>query len=848
MTSDVPSSTRSDSRRLAGSLGSDAGAALVTTMMIIVLMAGLTAGMTAIVMSDTKVRAMDNTRTQAFYTAHAGLEKLTADLGDLFSSNFAPTTAQVNALTATPPPLNATWEEPDGTSGYRIVFPNAGGSPTASTMTVISGPFQGLVGLATPYQMVATARLADRSEASLTRTLQTVAIPVFQFGIFSENDLSFFAGPNFNFGGRVHTNSNLFLAEGNGNTLTLSDRVTTVGEIVRTNLSNGWDTNTNYTGTVSVLTAPGASRNLARNEGSLTGTIGSGRNEPTWTNLSTGTYNHNIASGNTGAKRLDLPVTNFGAQPIDLIRRPPVNENVTNPNVLAERFFSMASLRILLSDTAAEITNLPTVTANAPVALGAALPGGWAVSNNANTPLPPFALNDNGQNAYLAANAPLLNGFIKIERQSAAGVWTDVTLEILRLGFDSPAYQNSNTGGAMCADLTPNAIIRLQRVLYNSGGGACYSLSGTTTNASAPLRHVQNVLFDPREGALRDTALASISMGGLMYYIELDARNLARWFRSQIPAANCAIACTGNQAWNLNGYTVYFSDRRGNKNAAGVETAEYGFEDIVNPASGTGTPNNILDNGEDFNGNGVVDVYGETPRLNGMNAGPYTAAARPWTLLPAATQLETARRNFPIFFRRALKITNGSDLNGAAAGLTGLTIASENPVYLQGNWNAPGNFNGAHVATSILADSVTLLSNNWNDLNSLTNPYSRNSATQRNATTTWYRLAIIAGKGISFAQPAGTGQDYGTDGGAHNFLRYIEDWTDQTLNFRGSIVSLYRSRQATGTYKCCAIVYNPPTRGYNFDAEFLTPALLPPRTPMFRDVNTTGFSQIIRAN
>ena len=50
-------------------------------------------------------------------------------------------------------------------------------------------------------------------------TLQTVAIPVFQFGLFSENDLSFFAGPNFNFGGRVHSNANIFLAEGDGATL-----------------------------------------------------------------------------------------------------------------------------------------------------------------------------------------------------------------------------------------------------------------------------------------------------------------------------------------------------------------------------------------------------------------------------------------------------------------------------------------------------------------------------------------------------------------------------------------------------------------------------------------------------
>ena len=149
-----------------------------------------------------------------------------------------------------------------------------------------------------------------------------------------------------------------------------------------------------------------------------------------------------------------------------------------------------------------------------------------------------------------------------------------------------------------------------------------------------------------------------------------------------------------------------------------------------------------------------------------------------------------------------------------------------------------------HVATALIADALTLLSNNWNDRNSLRGPY---DLAQRTGATTWYRLAVIAGKGINFpyidTQPD---WDYGTDGGAHNFLRYIENWGGQTLNYRGSIASMYFNRQATGTYKCCTDVYSPPTRGYNFDTDFLTPALLPPRTPMFRDVNITGFAQIIK--
>ena len=78
-------------------------------------------------------------------------------------------------------------------------------------------------------------------------------IPVFQFGVFSDSDLSYFAGPNFNFAGRVHTNGNLFLAEGNGNNLILDDKVTAVKEILRDRLANNFLTNANYTGEVYVL-------------------------------------------------------------------------------------------------------------------------------------------------------------------------------------------------------------------------------------------------------------------------------------------------------------------------------------------------------------------------------------------------------------------------------------------------------------------------------------------------------------------------------------------------------------------------------------------------------------------
>ena len=119
----------------------------------------------------------------------------------------------------------------------------------------------------------------------------------------------------------------------------------------------------------------------------------------------------------------------------------------------------------------------------------------------------------------------------------------------------------------------------------------------------------------------------------------------------------------------------------------------------------------------------------------------------------------------------------------------------------------------------------------------------------RGAKTSYYRMAIAAGKNINFPQPGGgwAHADYGTDGGMHNFLRYIENWGGQTLNYKGSVVSLFYSTYNTGVYKCCTIVYSPPTRGYSFDADFANPPGLPPGTPLFRDIDNLSYRQNLTA-
>ena len=970
-----------------GADGGESGMALVVTILIMALMSGLLIGFFAMVVADQQASGVNRDQTQAYAAAHAGLEKLTSSLGAMFTGgNYSPSAAQIAALTTTPPSLGGfQYLAADGSSGYTIT------AGTVQTATIQNGPFQGLVGLITPYEINVTAKgnggLGGGAEVHLRRQLQTVAVPVFQFGIYSENDLSFFAGPDFDFGGRVHTNQNAYLAQDGSATLSLRDVFTAVGEIVRTHLANGLpistsghrgyvavattsatnpvfqclscgamggncgttrgpscaaNPNATQEGSVNVATVPPSTLQMVNFLPTMVLTTGNTANEPRWTSVSTGTLANRIRNGRTGARRLDLPLVSDGAMPIDIIRRP----SVTAPDaqvVLDQRFFDMASVRILLSDRAADITGLQTVTATPPISLArlARDPGYQAAQGVTWVNSVPLALAGtyNAANGYgyrVPAGTPIADGYLKIERQDRSGVWSDVTVEILNRGFTGRNLADTatwNSEGTTCTssandDPSPNAVIRLQRVrdrpsTYVSGtNGACghSGNAGTAgTWSSAPTDFIPLTLYDPREGARRDdpTGAGVVPlMGGVMHYVELDVNNLRLWL------------ATHADTQDLTGFVVYFSDRRGNKNLGadgaaetragpdGIlyttddfgtddqETGELGFEDIINPASAQSVSNGVLDTGEDVNGNGLLDTYGGVPRLYPTAGGAYllpnnaawtpahvpvwpsglatallwppalgyqpNSAGRPSTdslwaagtpvTLTTQVPVNEARVNPPIFFRRALKIVNGgfSGTLKLPHNLSqGLSVVAENPAYVQGDYNAPnaaGTDFGAtpgtdHVSAAVIADAVTLLSNAFNDIGSFMAPHDVTAAA-RAASTTWYRMAVISGKGLNFPRPtsntANDHTDFGTDGGAHNFLRYIEDWGGDTLNYRGSIVSFYLNRQAVGIYKCCDVVYSPPTRGYKFDSDFLTPSLLPPRTPMFRDVNTLTFRQLLR--
>lgn len=182
--------------------------------------------------------------------------------------------------------------------------------------------------------------------------------------------------------------------------------------------------------------------------------------------------------------------------------------------------------------------------------------------------------------------------------------------------------------------------------------------------------------------------------------------------------------------------------------------------------------------------------------------------------------------------RRGIRLKNGAALpspNSNSGSINGLTIASANPVYIQGNYNTgtgtvPSNSTTNNDPTtpqssgytrrpsSVVADAVTILSNSWNDANAQLG----DGLNQRIATYTTVNTAIISG----IVPSAPVGGDGSYSGGAENFPRFLEDWgSGVRFTYYGSMVQIYNSRQSIGKWGS-ANVYNPPTRQWYFDTNF----------------------------
>ena len=76
-------------------------------------------------------------------------------------------------------------------------------------------------------------------------------------------------------------------------------------------------------------------------------------------------------------------------------------------------------------------------------------------------------------------------------------------------------------------------------------------------------------------------------------------------------------------------------------------------------------------------------------------------------------------------------------------------------------------------------------------------------------------------------------------GGAENLIRYLEDWGGRQVTWRGSLVCLWESEQATGLFNNSYFVR--PQTDYKFDTDLEDPLNTPPGTPLARSYRRFGW-------
>jgi hypothetical protein len=164
----------------------------------------------------------------------------------------------------------------------------------------------------------------------------------------------------------------------------------------------------------------------------------------------------------------------------------------------------------------------------------------------------------------------------------------------------------------------------------------------------------------------------------------------------------------------------------------------------------------------------------------------------------------------------------------------GFTVVTPQPMYVMGNYNVQTNGGPVALGTAnvnntfpaaFLADSITILSSNWND-SAYTSSYPIGSRTPLPTTVNAACLeGIVPSSGTAYS------------GGVENFLRMEEGWSASIpLTYNGSIMVMFDSQFATNVWPGTGSVYNPPKRVWGFDTNFLIEADLPPLTPNFRAV------------
>ena len=254
---------------------------------------------------------------------------------------------------------------------------------------------------------------------------------------------------------------------------------------------------------------------------------------------------------------------------------------------------------------------------------------------------------------------------------------------------------------------------------------------------------------------------------------------------------------------------------------------------VTQLTAGTPDTTKALDGLTTSNWSGIVYVE--------VNGGPTTNTIATGNITAGSTTAGTNSRAS----NTAIRVINGTGIVATyGTAKPGLTIATNAPLYVKGNYNADGSVSSSsptavdsssEVPACLAADAITLLSPNFNDSTS-------KSAESPAASFPTGSSIEVASALLTGFVPTDKNGNAAYSGGAHNLPRFLENWGSASTYIRGSLVCLFESRIAnvplTGNY------YSPPARNWGFSDLFKS-GVYPPGTPKvmsYRRVDYTDLS------
>jgi hypothetical protein len=754
---------------------------MITTLMILALLLALAAAMTTSIVSDTQLRGAYARATNGFYAAESGLDAGMGGYRNLFLAFQIPSSS------------DAAFQPQTLTVGSRTVtYALADKNPTPGVSTVVQIPYGQTFGGLNASQYVYTESsssvntLGD-TEATLGAEFQVGYIPLFQFVAFYANDLEIDPGAAMTLNGRVHTNGNLYL--GPDANLTISTNSAIGVNYVQVTAGGNIERGRKDTGACN--TSPTLQVSNSSNVLQTLGCIGSSTAVVPASTLAN--WGGTMLSG----------VSNINVPP----------PSITTRGGGAGSYWANANLIIAL------LLNTPWTPSSCPT----------STNPNCTFPHKIAVLNSDGtQNTNLQAT---LENFIF--QKPAASTSTSGVLRPL-FYTDAPTQAGVTVAGLVpstcsknCGNLTSNS----SPYYCNSppdgtdyvgyGYAVCYNppfYPGYSTSCGT------NVTYNNRVYLQMNNSPGNPGTGTGHCPADWDPRHggFYNW-REQRWTYLLNLNVHDLLQWNIDQNGPFFSPSVNTNGGVILYLTVY---DPNNPTANVSPPSDI--NHTSF----------------GMGVRVFGSATLPFPSL--------------------------SSLGGNP---TGLTIASDKAMYLVGDYNT-GNgppYNPTYLwqPSSLVGDAINIMSDAYFQV---TDQCIGNGATcasstkgppcvndcqssrdlsdiQRNASSTTVNTAFLAGVDTT------TSGNY--NGGLENYPRFHEDWSGGvTLNYLGSFVSLGTPQTVNGpwcetggsftgtppTLTGCNI-YNPPTRNWNFDPNFMNAAYVPPLTPRFVYVEQIRFTE-----